>query len=217
MNLYILKYNNYYNRTIKKEDSLTDYLQYQLGNVIQGVAFNPGDEIATQQVVNLTEDQIGDYLLAVNEYNEIDSRWFILDCRRERTGQYTLTLRRDLVADNYSTIIDAPCFIEKATLEQDDPMIYNSEDMTFNQIKTSETPLKDETGCAWVVGYIPKDSFSEATEITADYPIEGGEDITVNGIDTWEFAQYQTQPFKAYPSTYNYAGYARTTGALVFG
>ena len=74
MNLYILKYNNYYNRTIKKEDSLTDYLEYQLGNVIQGVAFNPGDGVATQQVVNLSEDQIGDYLLAVNEYNEIDSR-----------------------------------------------------------------------------------------------------------------------------------------------
>lgn len=74
MNLYILKYNNYYNRTIKKEDSLTDYLQYQLGNVIQGVSFNPGDGIATQQVVNLSEDQIGDYLLAVNEYSEIDSR-----------------------------------------------------------------------------------------------------------------------------------------------
>ena len=216
MNLYILKYNNYYNRTIKKEDSLTDYLQYQLGNVIQGVSFNPGDGIATQQVVNLSEDQIGDYLLAVNENNEIDSRWFILDCRRERTGQYTLTLRRDLVADNYSTIINAPCFIEKATLDQDDPMIYNSEDMTFNQIKTSETPLKDETGCAWVVGYIPKDSFSEATEITAEYPIEGGEDITVNGIDNWEFAQYQTQQFKAYPSTFNYAGYARSMG-WVFG
>ena len=54
MNLYILKYNNYYNRTIKKEDSLTDYLQYQLGNVIQGVSFNPGDGVATQQVVNLS-------------------------------------------------------------------------------------------------------------------------------------------------------------------
>lgn len=218
MNLYILEYNNYYNRTIKKEDSLADYLEYQLGNVIQGVSFNPGDGIATQQVVNLSEDQIGDYLLAVNENNEIDSRWFILDCRRERTGQYTLTLRRDLVADNYSNIINAPCFIEKATLDQDDPMIYNSEDMTFNQIKTSETPLMDETGCPWIVGYIPKDSFSESTEITAEYPIEGGEDITVDGINNWEFAQYQTQPFIAHPGTYNYAGYAKTgvqtTGAI---
>lgn len=153
MNLYILKYNNYYNRTIKKEDSLTDYLEYQLGNVIQGVAFNPGDGIATQQVVNLSEDQIGDYLLAVNENNEIDSRWFILDCRRERTGQYTLTLRRDLVTDNYDSIISAPCFIEKATLSSNDPMIFNSENMTFNQIKKSETLLKDGTRCPWIVGY----------------------------------------------------------------
>ena len=211
MNLYILEYNNYYNRTIKKEDSLTDYLEYQLGDVIQGVAFNPGDGIATQQVVNLSEDQIGDYLLAVNESNEIDSRWFILDCRRERTGQYTLTLRRDLVADNYSTIIDAPCFIEKATLDDSDPMIYNSEDMTFNQIKTSETPLMDETGCPWIVGYIPKDSFSESTEITAEYPVECGEDITVDGINNWEHAKYQTRSFAAHPGTFNYAGYAKTT------
>ena len=74
MNLYILKYNNYYNRTIKKEDSLTDYLQYQLGNVIQGVSFNPRDGINTTQVVNRDKSEIGDYLSAVNENNEIDSR-----------------------------------------------------------------------------------------------------------------------------------------------
>lgn len=208
MNLYILKYNNYYNRTIKKEDSLTDYLEYQLGNVIQGVAFNPGDGIATQQVVNLSEDQIGDYLLAVNEYNEIDSRWFILDCRRERTGQYTLTLRRDLIADNYTAIISAPCYIEKATLNANDPMIFNSEDMTFNQIKTSETELKDETGCAWVVGYIPRDSFQEDTEITSNIVYESAADITVNGIDTWEYYPYsEGQQFIGNWNNVQYAGF----------
>ena len=185
MNLYILKYNNYYNRTIKKEDSLTDYLQYQLGNVIQGVAFNPGDGVATQQVVNLTEDQIGDYLLTVNEYNEIDSRWFILDCRRERTGQYTLTLRRDLVADNYSTIISAPCFIEKATLDDSDPMIYNSEDMTFNQIKTSETPLKDETGCPWIVGYI-----ASGQELEVNIPYKVPVSLEVQNISQYTYYEY---------------------------
>lgn len=208
MNLYILKYNNYYNRTIKKEDSLTDYLQYQLGNVIQGVAFNPGDGIATQQVVNLTEDQIGDYLLAVNEYNEIDSRWFILDCRRERTGQYTLTLRRDLVVDNYNSVISAPCFIEKATLNDSDPMIYNSEDMTFNQIKTSETPLKDETGCAWVVGYIPSNSFQEDTTINGNIILEHSADITIDNLKNWDLYPYLTgTQFKAAADKLFYAGY----------
>ena len=185
MNLYILKYNNYYNRTIKKEDSLTDYLEYQLGNVIQGVSFNPGDGVATQQVVNLSEDQIGNYLLAVNEYNEIDSRWFILDCRRERTGQYTLTLRRDLVADNYNSIISAPCFIEKATLDDSDPMIYNSEDMTFNQIKTSETQLKDETGCAWIVGYI-----ASGQELEVDVPYSVPISSVVQNISEYKYYEY---------------------------
>ena len=185
MNLYILKYNNYYNRTIKKEDSLTDYLEYQLGNVIQGVSFNPGDGIATQQVVNLSEDQIGDYLLAVNEYNEIDSRWFILDCRRERTGQYTLTLRRDLVADNYTAVISAPCFIEKATLDDSDPMIYNSEDMTFNQIKTSETQLKDETGCPWIVGYI-----ASGQELEVNIPYNVPVSLQVQNISQYQYYEY---------------------------
>ena len=191
MNLYILKYNNYYNRTIKKEDSLADYLQYQLGNVIQGVSFNPGDGIATQQVVNLTEDQIGDYLLAVNEYNEIDSRWFILDCRRERTGQYTLTLRRDLVTDNYTTIINAPCFIEKATLDDADPFIYNSEDMTFNEIKKSETLLKDETGIPWIVGFLESNQDVNVSIPAQDVSIYQ----TVSDITTWEFYKYKDEEF----------------------
>lgn len=74
MNLYILKYNNYYNRTIKIEDNISDYLPYLLGDVIQGVSFNPSDGVMTKQVVNLTEDQLGDYLVALDEYNQINSR-----------------------------------------------------------------------------------------------------------------------------------------------
>lgn len=212
MNLYILKYNNYYNRTIKKEDSLTDYLEYQLGNVIQGVSFNPGDGIATQQVVNLSEDQIGNYLLAVNENNEIDSRWFILDCRRERTGQYTLTLRRDLVVDNYNSVISAPCFIEKATLDDSDPMIYNSEDMTFNQIKTSETPLKDETGCPWIVGYI-----ASGQELEVNIPYNVPVSLTVQNISQYQYYEYSNlsgtnNNFVGSPSNiiYGFGGYTKS-------
>lgn len=218
MNLYILKYNNYYNRTIKKEDSLTDYLEYQLGNVIQGVSFNPGDGIATQQVVNLSEDQIGDYLLAVNENNEIDSRWFILDCRRERTGQYTITLRRDLITDNYNAVTNAPCFIEKATLDDSDPMIYNSEDMTFNQIKTSETQLKDETGCPWIVGYI-----ASGQELEVNIPYNVPVSLTVQNISQYQYYEYSNlsgtnNNFVGAPSNiiYGFGGYtsSRLKGAI---
>lgn len=195
MNLYILKYNNYYNRTIKIEDNISDYLPYLLGDVIQGVAFNPSDGVMTKQIVNLTEDQLGDYLVALDEYNQINSRWFILDTQRERTGQYTLTLRRDLVADNYNTIINSPCFIEKATLSSNDPMIFNSENMTFNQIKTSETLLKDQSGVAWIVGYFARTNGEGYTNLTGTVGEVTNPDIistaqTIQDTDLYQYINF---------------------------
>ena len=107
-------------------------------------------------------DGKGDYLIAHNpQTDEIDSRWFIIDCTRTRDGQWQLTLHRDLVVDYYDAIINSPMFIEKATLAEGDQFIYNNEDMTFNQIKQSETLLKDETDCAWVVGYMSSKPFND--------------------------------------------------------
>ena len=70
--------------------------------------------------------------------------------------------------------------------------------MTFNQIKTSETLLQDKTKSAWVVGYIPKDSFKEATTVNTDVIAEGIQDITVNNISELPFAKYI--------DNYNYKG-----------
>ena len=39
-----------------------------------------------------------------------------------------------------------------------DPLLFNKEGMTYNQIKKEETPIIDETGVAWLVGYISQDS-----------------------------------------------------------
>ena len=105
--------------------------------------------------------------------------------------------------DSYDLVVNAPCFIEKATLSNNDPFIFNGEDMTFNQIKQAETPLKDETGCAWVVGYIPKDSFTgEASTRTVktDFILADSADIVVENIDQWEYYPYITQKYKSYYS-----------------
>ena len=41
-----------------------------------------------------------DYLLVIiPDTQEIESRWFILDCDRTRTNQYKVTLKRDVIAD----------------------------------------------------------------------------------------------------------------------
>ena len=87
---------------------------------------------------------------------------------RDRAGQYTLTLHRDLVADHYEELLDdnTKIFIEKATLVDSDPAIYNSENITFNQIKKSEDLLKDETNCPWVVGYMSSKPYTNGDGVT---------------------------------------------------
>ena len=211
MNLYLLKFNNYYNRIVKKFDTLTEYLvsPYYNNNVVENVNFNPNDGVDTEQIVN--SNGKFDYCILADG-TDIVSRWFILECKRERNGQHRLTLRRDLVVDNYNSIINAPTFIEKATVSNSDPAIFNNEEMGFNQIKTSETPIKDETNSAWVVGYVPRDSFKEDTPINTTANLEDTADITVDNLTNWDMFQYITTPFKGnYTSNIAFIGYTNAT------
>ena len=118
---------------------------------------------------------------------DIVSRWFVLEWKRTRSGQYQAILKRDVVADNYNQVINATTYIEKATIsDPNDPLIFNSEGMAFNQIKQSETPLKDETKSGWVVGYIPSD-WSGGT-IQSNVVINTAQaDIEVNGLSNWSY------------------------------
>lgn len=198
--IYLLKYNNYYNRIVKKEDTLGAYLtQDYLLDTFENINFVPADGVDTTLVVK----HVGpnpDYLI-VADGNDIESRWFVVESDIIRGGQYKLTLHRDVIVDSYDLVVNAPCFIEKATLSNNDPFIFNGEDMTFNQIKQAETPLKDETGCAWVVGYIPKDSFTgEASTrtVNTDFILADSADIVVENIDQWEYYPYITQKFNSY-------------------
>lgn len=180
MNLHLLKYNNYYNRIIKKENSLADYMQYQVGNTYERINFIPNDGVSTVQDLNVAFNELGDYLIC-EEGNVIRSRWFIMECNRLRNGQYRLRLRRDLIVDNLDAVLDAPCFIEKATLTGDNPLIFNNENMTFNQIKKSETLLKDTLGCAWIVGYIDNKATMESPA-----EVEYGQPSTYDTKDNFE-------------------------------
>ena len=150
MNLYIYDYNNYYNRIFKKAgDSIADYEDYLYYGPVTGVyGFTPGDGVNTTQVIGTSVqpyyDGKGNYLIAHNpKENKIDSRWFIVDHNRTRDGQWQLVLHRDLVADFYTDIVHAPMYVEKAILQDNNSLIYNSEMLNVNQIKTSQTLLKD--------------------------------------------------------------------------
>ena len=162
-------FNNYFNRKVKRYNTLEEYLQNSdKYEPLSGVNFNPADGVNTTHIINMV-DLNPDYLLVVDDAGKIVSRWFVIDANRTRNGQYKMSLQRDVIVDNYTKIIDAPCLVDRAMVDVENPLLYNSEgDNTFNQIKQSEHLLKDETNTNWIVGYIARDTKgSEIGDITS--------------------------------------------------
>ena len=194
MDLYFLKYNNYYNHTYKKENLLVNYLPFRIGEVEDCELWNPGDGIRTSQVFDYDPvKEFPDYMV-VAEGTEIYSRWFVIDGDRLRSGQYKVSLLRDVIADNIEAILTSPMFVERALLKENDNLIFNSENITVNQIKTSETLIKDETKVPWIVGYLNRNyaggTFSGNMEITPyrEYA----------SFNDFEYNNYFTEWFKGY-------------------
>ena len=206
-----MKFNNYFNRQIKvldeNQNKLTTYVSYleALGGLMQAefrnvyqYEFKYGNGIDTKVVVNWAlEDtspfpEAADYCVIFDNDEPTaeplgtyaaESRWFVMECYKNRKGQYVVTLHRDVIADNYEKVLEAPVFIEKGMIENNEnPLLYNSENNTFNQIKQSEKLLKDETNVPWIVGYVPRDAIAEPTTVTAVSYQDQPTDISVPDI-----------------------------------
>ena len=185
MNIVLLQgYNNYFNRQVKIEDSLSDYTQDRESVTLQNINFNPNDSITTTQIINWDKDWNPDYALILDENNNLVSRWFVMEAIRTRGNQYQIQLKRDSIADYKPQIIESPVYIEKATLNSSDPLIYNSEGMQFNQIKKDEILLKDETQIPWLVGYTVQDNTRYPTTGTWDGFSKIDTLVTKNDIPT---------------------------------
>ena len=169
MNLLFLNgYNNYFNRKLKKQNFIEDYIRDYNYEIRSEVNFNPNDGVKTTVVLNYDGSYLPDYVVVFDEARTIVSRWFIMDTQRTRNGQYQIRLQRDLVADFYDSIRNLPIFVQKGNLTADNPLIYNSEGMNFNQIKKDEIVLTDETKSAWIVGYVDRKSLEEVTIESTD-------------------------------------------------
>ena len=205
MQLLLLHYNNYFNRIIKKEETVAAYMNAdEHYRVASNANFNPGDGVSTSIVLGLGpngdifDGEEFDYLVAyeiVDNVSVIRGRWFILEQDRKRGGQYELTLKRDVIADNYNDVVDSPIFLEKGYINDvNDPLLYNSESMNLNQIKQLEIPLKDETQSGWVVGYIPSDAFPKVEpaydRVEKKVTIPMSADITVDNLSSWNYWDY---------------------------
>ena len=213
MTLYILSgWNNYYNRLVKfiSWDNIEEW-DPSIVHVLEQTNFNPNDGITTTHIIgNGDYDGSGDYLLAINENNEVVSRWYIISSERTRAGQYQLTLKRDVIVDYYNIITEnGVAFIEKADLDVQSPFLFNEEDITVNQIKTDEYLLKDKSGCPWIVGYYDKDKINEMNGTVATNDIIPGAIQLTEDIENWEYYQYSNlagniASFKGIPNVQEY-------------
>lgn len=202
MNLLLLNFNNYFNRTIKKYSSINDYISnaknYSWAMDAKSINFIPNDGITTGQIINFKENWEPNYLIVVDEISkEIVSRWFIIESIRTREGQFKLQLKRDCIVDYFNEIISSPCFIEKASVQSiSDICIYNTEDVKLNQIKQSETLLKDVSGKGWLIGYISSNTPQTPINIQdTSIPF-----IYEADYDTWPLKQYISDDWKTITS-----------------
>ena len=193
----LYNFNKYYNRIIRNLGGFEAYLALITpgentpapfrGLLRENVNFFYENGVYAQHVINIdnNEPQFAkvehpDYLVAEESWTEGEgeqatttvkvTRWYVLSVERVRGNQFKLSLRRDLLADYYSEVLDAPVFVERGTPQFiTDPAIFNSEGFTFNQIKRNEILLSDNKysgkGKGWIVGYLARGT--EGTSISA--------------------------------------------------
>ena len=191
--VYLLSYNNYYNRRVRYQASLNDYLNDGaiLIATIDDAGWKFGDSITTAIIANYNAEDFGqpDYVLVEDQYGN-QTRWFVMDEAYKREGQYQLTLRRDVIADSYSVLLDSPIYIERATAKINSALLFTPENNSYNQLKTSQTSLKDKSGCPWVVGYIDS-KYSDTSPITI--PADTNYNILQTFSSTSDFPYYNNR------------------------
>ena len=169
--IYLLQYNNYFNRTVKGEhffslDNYTSDGATIVGQITNMSLWNPNDGVDTTITSNVGLTAIPDYCI-VCENSNVVQRWFVTEAKRLQGQQYRLTLHRDVIAEeNEKIMTNDESYIERGWCDVSEPAIYNSEPITFNQIKQSQTLLGDRTGTPWIVGYLAIKRPIETMEFT---------------------------------------------------
>lgn len=188
--IYIFKYNNYNNRRLKRSETLSGYGTPFYTETGTSLNFNPNDGVSARFTAGKAGNPYnggGDYLVFSRDNVNITSRWFIMEQTRRLEGQYALTLQRDVIAEHWDGLLSAPMFIEKATLTDDNPLIFNRENVSVNQIKQAEYYITDNTECAWLVGYLDR-KYSTPSDKPLDF--EGtlipDELLNVDTINDWD-------------------------------
>ena len=203
MNLYFLKFLGKINRIVKTYPDLTGYTPYIINDIgpIDATHFPYNDGIKAYQTYNFSQYLSPDYAIIVDDQGSVTSRWYVEELTYRANGQTRVSFMRDVLADFKEDVLSATSLIQKATVSDNDPAIYNQEAISFNQIKQDETLLKDQTKIAWLVGYLSSDnSANKKYEATTSLQIQK----TVSDITEWEFYRYINNDFVGAPKKISY-------------
>ena len=204
--LYLFKTHPYRDRIAIRHEKIFEYTydeaNFEFVIKYSNINFNPNDGITAEVTVGKSTDEDdamrASYLLVTSlpdpeAARVINSRWFIMEKKKIRYGQWRLTLRRDIVADNYEDCMKSTFYIEKAMLPITNKLICNSEGSILNRIKKQEILLNDKTGCAWIVGYYAKNTPDENLKgtVSINTSNESGVFETLSTpISSWKFYKY---------------------------
>lgn len=195
------------NKIVKSYPDLDGYSPFIIQDIpsFDATNFNYADGISTRGfekgAFTFTTEKIPDYAIIVDDTNKVTSRWYVNECIWKSYGAWHIHFYRDVLSDYREAILESTVLIEKATVSENDPAIFNQEAVTFNQIKKSEKLLKDATGTAWLVGYLSSDNASEKTYNAASSNLIRK---TVNGIQNWDMYQYINNDFFGAPKELSY-------------
>ena len=207
---FLERFNNYFNRKVIRYESLSDYQDKALNDYIPVDSegnmtpfdFNPNDNITTEIIANSVPFD-ADYFLLLDDDGEIVSRWFVLEQKRNRQGQWLYFLRRDVLADSINDLLNAPLYVEKGIISDlESPLLLNNEGLLVNQIKKEEILLKDRTDCAWFVIYLKKGALGNTSigtggKITVDVPDRKDYYKEINTpIHSWQYADYENNDYQ---------------------
>lgn len=206
--VYLLQYNNYFNRTVKGESyyiigNYTANGAKIVGQITNMSLWNPNDGIDTTITSTLGLTAVPDYCVVCDGINVLQ-RWYVIEAKRLQGQQYRLTLRRDVIADNYTTIMsNTENYVERGWCDVANPAIYNAEPLTFNQIKKSQTLLGDRTGTPWIVGYLAVTRPIDKMEFTFSWQghncVISITDVALSGLNLEETPYFMfTMPLYGY-------------------
>ena len=201
MTLYLLKYNNFFNRIIKTETSISEYMPYVLGT-LTNINFNPNDGVDTEQIINWS-GEVPDYIVCTESTAGsagINSRWFVIEAQRTRALQLRLQLKRDVIADHLAEFKQSTAFIKRGYVPNSNPLIFNSEGNSFNQIKRGETLLRNNLNTPWIVLYLSRyngekkyntfkgEFVDEASASSTDYELDS--------LADYKYYKYSQTPYR---------------------